>query len=124
MKAFYSSCNFTMQKQLAWIFSDFPESIIRQGPVMENLSQREGKKNKKMKTGYNLNQTIKLLDKQTLDYNVTVYSGARWQENLIMLCDWTCLSKPNRIVLQITIWRAGFQSSLKLCISFMKITSD
>lgn len=60
-------------------------------------------KKKKIKTGYNLNQTIKLLDKQTLDYNVTVYLGARWQENLLLVCDWTCLSKPNRIVLQTTI---------------------
>lgn len=66
---------------------------------MENLSQHEGEKKKKIKRGYNLNQTIKLLDKQTLDYNITVYLEARWQENLILLYDWTCLSKPNRIIL-------------------------
>lgn len=66
---------------------------------MENLSQREEKKFKKTKTGYNLNQTIKLLDKQTLGCSITVYSAARWQEKLFMLCDGTYLSKPNRIVL-------------------------
>lgn len=91
---------------------------------MENLSQHEEKKIKKMKTGYNLNQTIKLLDKQTLGYSIRVYSGARWQENLFMLCDGTYLPKPNRIVLLTTIWIARFQSSVKLCISFMKTTSD
>lgn len=76
MKAFYSSLHFTSCKS-SW--HGFSQTFQRASSgrdlswkISANVKETK-KKRKKIKTGYNLNQTIKLLDKQTLDYNISLF---------------------------------------------------